>query len=144
MKLAIVFATLSGNTLEFSRRLQAHLLAQAQEAPLLDLLNLKLSDFLAYDLVFLGSSTYDGGLNPIAEVFFERVTETFDLSSTKFALFSLGDSTYPDFAKSGEHIATRLAPHRAQILSPIQVIDGGVSPENEALLLRWADTIRLS
>lgn len=141
MNIAIAFASLSGNTVTVSLDLQTHLVEQGHAVTTYDLLETSADTLKQHELVFLGSSTYgDGELNPIAEMFVSAAQiEGHTCDHTKFALFSLGDSSYPQFAKSGELIAQELAVMGASLLSPILTLDGFPDDAMYSQVRSWAE-----
>lgn len=126
MKIAIAFATLSGNTEMVANELYKFLKPLAFSVDLLNLDVVKADRLKEYDFVFFGCSTYgDGDLNLIMDIFLEEAEHScHDCQSTKFAVFSLGDSLYIDFAKAGEIVEEKLINMGARIVSKNIKIDG--------------------
>ncbi|MEO6509283.1 MAG: flavodoxin domain-containing protein, partial [Patescibacteria group bacterium] len=59
---------------------------------------IKTSKLKEYNSIILGASTWDGNLNPDADEFFNKLKrDKQDLSGINFALFGVGDNSYPDF-----------------------------------------------
>jgi flavodoxin len=143
MKIAITFASLSGNTLAVATQLQRFLLTQNHQVELLDLLQTTADDLKEYDLVFFGSSTYgDGDLNPIAEMFFSAASASgHNCNQTMFALFALGDSSYPHFGASGQLMLTKMQEMDADFIGPILTIDGNPDEEISEQTKAWASQI---
>lgn len=143
MTIAIAFASLSGNTLRVATHLQAFLQQTGCQASLYDLLETQADQLTKYSLVFLGSSTYgDGDMNPIAEMFFTAANQAkHDCHQTKFALISLGDSSYPQFAVGGTVVRDNLAKMNAHLVSPTFTIDGEPSDHVLIDVQAWASTI---
>lgn len=143
MNIAVAYASLSGNTLNVATEIQKHLENQNHSVTLYDLLQTNPDDLKKYDLVFLGSSTYgDGDLNPIAELFFTTATSLSHIcDQTKFAIFSLGDSSYTQFAESGKIMLQKMNEMQAFCLQPVLTLDG---PPNEEMFIEvrnWVDHI---
>lgn len=143
MNLAVAFASLSGNTLDVATNLQTHLLQQANRVALYDVIETPADRLKKYDLVFFGCSTYDDGdLNPIAEMFLNTAhQEMHGCNHTKFAIFSLGDSSYPRFATGGQKLSENLTKMEATIISPIFTIDGVPNEETYIKIKDWSDKI---
>ncbi|HEX7017580.1 MAG TPA: flavodoxin domain-containing protein [Patescibacteria group bacterium] len=141
MKIAIAFATLSGNTLAVAQEIESYLESKGISTTIYDLLEANADDFKKYDLVFLGGSTYsDGDLNPIAEMFFGAAgAHHHTCDHTKFALFALGDSSYPQFAQSGQVMFEKLQQMDACILSPTLELDGPPTEEMISKVKSWVD-----
>lgn len=142
MKIAIAFATMTGNTLECATEIQTYLKSKQIDSTLFDLFKAKAEELKGFDLVFIGSSTYDdGGLNIIAKQFFDSIEETFDFNKEKFAIFALGDSWYPDFATSGEAKKDKLIKLNATVLTPIHIIDGMITDDIKSKIIEWVNNI---
>lgn len=143
MNIAIAFASLSGNTLTVSTYLQSYLLEQAHEVTLYDVLETPADKLKHHDLVFIGSSTYgDGDLNPISEMFLSTAHfEKHICDHTKFAILSLGDSSYPHFAAGGQILSNSLIEMGAEVILPILTIDGIPDENTFSKVKTWADGI---
>jgi len=143
MNIAIAFASLSGHTAAVAATLQADLIKQGHVVTLYDMLETTADNLKHHDLVFIGSSTYgDGDLNPIAEMFFSAAQiEKHACDHTKFAMFSMGDSSYPQFAAGGKIILDNLNSMGASIISPILTLDGPPAEEMFAEVKKWSETI---
>lgn len=142
MKIAIAYASLSGNTTAVAREIEKHLLKNNHQVEMFSLLETQADSLKDYDLVFMGSSTYDEGLNPIAAIFFDlaRINgHTCDHAG--FAVFTLGDSTYPEFATSGKLAKKQLETLGAQIVEPILVIDGKPTSKDLERSRKWVNGI---
>jgi flavodoxin I len=140
MKIAIAFATLSGNTEIFSLELQKFLLSKSYNVDLINLDGTNADDLKKYDFVFLGSSTYgDGELNLIMDIFFSDAENAkHNCCHTKFAVFSLGDSIYPNFAEAGQIIEDKITDMGGIIIHPHIKIDGYASTKNIDEIEKWA------
>lgn len=171
MKIAVAFASLSGNTLQVATEISEYLqnlppqqnLPTIEKVDLLDLIDTQVTQLQAYELVFMGSSSYDeAGINPIAEMFFnttegaagetsESATGTAGgggaendqaiFKQTKFAVFALGDSSYPEFATSGRVMAEKLVKLGGEIIEPILKLDGQPDAEMLVGVKQWVDGV---
>lgn len=143
MNIAIAFASLSGNTLTVATYLQSYLIKQKHEITLYDLLKTSANKLKQHDLVFIGSSTYgDGDLNPIAEMFLSAAHfENHTCDHTKFAILSLGDSSYLQFAAGGQILSDSLTEMGAKVILPILTIDGTPDENTFSKVREWADKI---
>lgn len=143
MNIGIVFATLSGNTTTVASTLERYLLDQGNTVTVHDSLQTVADELKHYDLVFIGASTYgDGDLNPIADMFFSAAGSVHhNCDHTKFAIFSLGDSSYPHFAASGPIMLERLQQMRATVIEPILSLDGPPTDEMMNEVKKWSEEI---
>lgn len=125
MKIAVAYASLSGNTREVALVIESSLKEMGHLVTLYDLLETEADALLKYDLVFVGCSTYDEGLNAIGQMFVDTARVSgHDCRGVKFAIFALGDSTYPRFATAGIELQDELRRMGAGILDPILTLDG--------------------
>lgn len=133
MNIAITFASLSGNTITVANHIQSILESKTHAVKMFDALDVKADQLKHFDRVFMGGSTYgDGDLNPILEMFFDAAnTDHHVCDHTKFAIFALGDSSYPKFAESGKLMEEKLQSMEACILQPVLTLDG--DPDDEML-----------
>lgn len=143
MDIAIVFASLSGHTTTVATNLQADLVKRGHVVTVYDMLETAADNLKLHDLVFMGSSTYgEGDLNPIAEMFFSSAKiEKHACGHTKFAIFSMGDSSYPQFAAGGKIMVDNLSSMGASIISPVLTLDGPPTEEMFAEVRKWSTTI---
>jgi len=140
MKIAIAFATLSGNTEKVAIELKFFLSTYFEKIDLLNIENIKADNLKDYDLVFLGCSTYgDGDLNLIIDIFLsDAEVVCHNCQSTKFAIFSLGNSIYPNFATAGEIVEDKIIDMGGTIICPHIKIDGYPSSEVFFEVETWA------
>ncbi len=143
MKIAIGYASMSGNTQIIALQIQKYLATQNIEAKLFDLFETPSADLAEFDLVFWGCSTYDDGqMNPLATIFFETAVANKQVyNQVTSALFSLGDSMYPEFATAGKVMETHLSKMGSKVLEPIFIIDGFPTTETLAQTDDWTQQI---
>lgn len=137
MSLAIIYSTLSGNTQVVAQRVHAMVQKTHPDAELLDLLNLQPEDLAKYSHIILGASTYDDTeINPFGVMFFtncQLAQPKPDWSNTKFAIFALGDSTYPEFCEAIEFMEREIPIYGGQLVGTRLRIDsytGGIDDTN--------------
>lgn len=105
MKILLVYATNSGSTLEVSNAISGELTPKGNEVTVKDATEVQPDDFGGYDLVILGSPTYDDGK---MHELFHKLDEKFagkTFEGKKFAVFGLGDESYPHFCGAVEELA---------------------------------------
>ncbi len=143
MNIAITYASMYGTTTSVAQELKRYLDQKNYTVDLFDVMETDADVLKRYTLVFFGVSTYgDGELNPVAEDFFTKTKElAHSCEHTKFAVFALGDTSYPQFGKSGELTHEILVSMKAQVLQPILTLEA--SPFDEAVrkIEIWADEI---
>jgi flavodoxin I len=141
----VAYATMTGNTSTVAEAMLEHLGAVLPnvQVKLADLSDLNPVDLLEYDMIILGSSTWDDGdVNQVAREFLDKLESSKqDLSKQKFAIFSLGDSFYPDFCKAGDIIKESITKLEAKVVGDLHKIDG--FPDDTAFekANAWLDSV---
>lgn len=145
MQILITYATNTGNTETVAETLSDYIKTTFpdHEITLTDMDELHPSDFLNYDLIFIGSSTWgEGEFNEIAEEFFEKLNnEDINLSKIRFAIFGLGDSFYKNFCTVVELMSEQLAHKKANLHSTTYKLDGFPDDDSDNRLKEWAESI---
>ncbi len=143
MKIAVVFSTLSGTTLLISENIVSYLKDSNHKVKLFDAMSVDPDDLKDYDLVFFGSSTYgNGDLNPITELFLSTAdSQRHNCNNTRFAFFSLGDSSYPNFSTSGQLSSEKISSMNGNVLKPIFKIDGYPNEDTFKGVREWVESI---
>lgn len=141
MSLAVIYSTLSGNTLVVAQRMHTIVQRTHPEAELHDLLNLQPEDLAKFSHIILGASTYDDTeINPFGVMFFTNCQLTQpkpNWSDTKFTLFALGDSTYPVFCEAIEFMEREIPLYGGQIVGTRLRIDSYTGGIDDASLEQW-------
>lgn len=140
MSIAIVYATLSGNTQAVATDLYDFLLKKQEAVKLFDIQDITADELKQFDLVFLGCSTWgDGDMNLILDMFFDDAKKSCHCcDGTKFAIFSLGDSMYDNFATAGNIAEKKIKEMEGCIVADIIQIDGYPSEEHHTQVSKWA------
>jgi len=104
MKTLLVYATNSGSTLEVTNTIVNEFTQKGKEISQKDANETEPDEFNNYDLIVLGSPTYDEG--NIHDSFVRLIEKVGDktFSGKKFAVFGLGDSSYQHFCGSADHL----------------------------------------
>ncbi len=127
MKTLITYATISGMTLLVAEAIHEYLQEKNIDSELKDMADLKPQDLHAYDLVIMGSSTYnDGKYNDVSQDFFTHLNEAedIDLSKTKIALFGLGDRFYSQFCTVVDLMKEEIEAKKGNVYQKMIRIDG--------------------
>lgn len=139
MKVGLFYASMSGNTLALVTKIGESLAAKGHETSLHDMLDTHPRELANYKLVVVGVSTYDEGLNAIAQLFLDTArVEGTSVAGVVAGVVSLGDSMYPDFATGGEAMAKGLEAMGVKVEGEQFVVDGEVSAEVETAAAKWA------
>ncbi|KUP09275.1 flavodoxin [Bacillus coahuilensis m2-6] len=95
---AIVYASMSGNTEAIADIILEKLKSHPIQADLLEIVDLdSATELQEYDMVFLGLYTWGDGEYPDESLDLVEELEELNLSSKAFALFGSGDHSYPHF-----------------------------------------------
>ncbi|SHS68665.1 Flavodoxin [Mycobacteroides abscessus subsp. abscessus] len=97
MKIGVIYASMSGNTEAIADLIDEQLKKHNHDVDLKDMLSLPASDFLNYDLIFIGMYTWGDGDYPDECLDIIEEVEQLDLNEKPFALFGSGDTSYPEF-----------------------------------------------
>ncbi|WP_391559989.1 flavodoxin [Robertmurraya sp.] len=97
MKIGVIYASMSGNTEAIADLIVEQLKKHNHDVDLKDMLSLPASDFLLYDLIFIGMYTWGDGDYPDECLDIIEEVEQLDLNEKPFALFGSGDTSYPEF-----------------------------------------------
>jgi flavodoxin I len=140
--LLILYGSFTGNTQMVAEAVQP-VLAEAFPALRIDLKNVRDTSpegLAGYDAVIFGASTWDHGqADADTDEFLANLAAAApNLSGKIFALFGLGDSSYPDFCDAIRLMKETLEPLHATIYPDSFTIDG--YPEDQAIagLTEWA------
>lgn len=136
----VAYGSTTGNTEMVAEQVVDCL--EGLEPKLEDIADVNSADLTSYDILILGSSTWDDGL---LQADFREFAENLDvdLSGKKVAVFGLGDSSYPDFCEAAnilEEVVTKLG---AELLVESLKIDGFPDEEqNEEKVKAWCKKIQ--
>lgn len=138
MKILILYGSLTGNTQSVAEQISEFLIQSGVEHEIMNTNSFSAKDVLNYDLLLLGSSTWDDGvLQYDFEAFFKEVQD-FDFNDKKFAVFGCGDSSYEHFCGAVDIIEKFWQEKGATKLINHLKIDGFPQQEpNQELLQKW-------
>jgi sulfite reductase (NADPH) flavoprotein alpha-component len=132
-KISLLFGTETGN----SKRVAAQLVANAKKkgihVKLQAVDQYRLADLSKEEYLFIVISTHGEGEPPLtAKKFYDHIHQNeLNLSSVKFSVLALGDSSYPFFCKTGEDVDLRLNQLGASRIAPLQKCDIDFEEEPE-------------
>ena len=124
-KISLAFGTETGN----AKKLATHLAAVAKKkgvnAKLTDLSQYRFNDLSKEEYFFVVISTQGEGEPPIpAKKFYDHIHEQqLSLPGLKFSVLALGDSSYPQFCKTGEDVDAQFDKFGAKRVVPLQKCD---------------------
>lgn len=126
LPVTILWGSQTGNSEMLGKKLSKVLSARGHSPTLRDMSAVSPADLSAAEYVFIITSTYGDGEPPDNAAALHAALHAADapaLSSVKFAVLALGDSSYPDFCKCGRDFNSRLAELGANPLVPIIEVD---------------------
>ena len=143
MNISIAYATLSGNTQAIADALYSFLSEKQYNVSLFDIQDITADELNQFDLVFLGCSTWgDGDMNLILDMFFDDANNTcHSCDGTKFAIFSLGDSMYDNFATAGSIAEEKIKKMGGCIVAETIQIDGYPTKKHFKVVQEWAVSV---
>ncbi len=124
-KAHLVFGTETGNARKLAGRLAAAAKKKGISLKLSGLDQYRLTDLPKEDYFFVVISTQGEGEPPLtAKKFYEHIHATQpDLSTLKFSVLALGDTSYPLYCKTGEDVQQRFKALGATEIIPMQKCD---------------------
>ncbi|MCE3076319.1 diflavin oxidoreductase [Chryseobacterium gwangjuense] len=131
-KITLAYGTETGNSKKLATELAASIKKKGIQVKLADLSQYKPKDLLKEEFFFVVISTQGEGEPPIlAKKFYEHIHENeLILNQLKFGILALGDSSYPQFCKTGEDIDSRFEILGAERIVPLKKCD--IDYEKEA------------
>ncbi len=127
MNVLIIYATFSGSTLTAAQLIEAVLKRKGHAVTLKSANEADPSEMNNYDLVVLGSCTWDfSGLEGQLHSYFVDFAKKLqgkDFSQKKFAVFGLGDKTYTHFCAAVDHLEKIVADVKGQKIKDSLRID---------------------
>ena len=138
-KITLVYGTETGNSKKLATELAGVAKKKGIQVKLGDLSQYKHKDLAKEEYLFVVISTQGEGEPPIlAKKFYDYIHENeLKLSNIKFGVLALGDSTYPQFCKTGEDVDARFEVLGAERIIPLKRCD--IDYEEDAY--RWLDHI---
>ncbi|OPB92311.1 diflavin oxidoreductase [Elizabethkingia occulta] len=138
-KITLVYGTETGNSKKLATEFAGVAKKKGIQVKLGDLSQYKPKDLAKEEYLFVVISTQGEGEPPIlAKKFYDYIHENeLNLSNIKFGVLALGDSTYPQFCKTGEDVDTRFEVLGAERIIPLKRCD--IDYEEDAH--RWLDHI---
>lgn len=140
VKPLIVYGTETGNAKKVGTQLLANLKKEKTQAKLTDVFQLDINKLKKEKVALFIVSTQGDGEFPInANEFYETLkASTIDLSELQFAVFGLGDSSYPLFCQAGILLDEVLEQKGAKRLLPLVKADVDYAD----LVTRWESDIK--
>lgn len=138
-KISLVYGTETGNAKKLATQLAGIAKKKGITVKLTGLDQYRFTDLPKEEYFFVVISTQGEGEPPLlAKKFYDHIHENqLNLSKLKFGVLALGDSSYPEFCKTGEDVDARLEALGAHRILPLKKCD--VEYEEDAL--HWLDNV---
>lgn len=138
-KITLVFGTETGNSRRLATQLAATGKKRGIQVKLAGLDQYKWSDLSKEEFFFVVISTQGEGEPPApAKKFYDQLLQNnLSLPNLKFSVLALGDSSYPEFCKTGVEVDNRLASYGSKRLVELQKCD----TDYEADARNWFDKV---
>jgi flavodoxin I len=140
MRAIVVYGSFVGNTETMAKYIARGLGQAGLEAVTRDVINVAARELLDFDLLLLGSPTYEPKMIQDDMLPFYAQLTNYDLTGKLAAAFGPGDSAWPDFCTAVEMLEARLAASGATLVAPLYTIDGIVE-EREAEAVAWGTMV---
>ena len=140
-KILVAYGSLTGNTQMVAERIADHCKSQGHSVTLQNIGELAPTDLLAYEVLVLGSSTWDDGqLQVDAQGIVDQCSRApIDLKTTRYATFGCGDSSYITFCLAVDTLSDLLKKSGSKQLIAGLKIDGFPEmPENITATEEWS------
>ncbi|MFT3902830.1 MAG: flavodoxin domain-containing protein [Niabella sp.] len=138
-KIHLVYGTETGNAKKLATQLAGIAKKKGVQVKLTGLDQYKFADIGKENYFFVVISTQGEGEPPVlAKKFYDQLHEQqVDLKKMKFGVLALGDSSYPQFCKTGEDVDARLEALGAERVLPLKKCD--VDYDEDAL--QWIENV---
>ena len=138
-KITLAFGTETGNAKRLATQLATVARQKSVQAKLAGLDQYRLADLAKEEYFIIIISTQGEGEPPIpAKKFYDYIHEqSLNLPNLKYAVLGLGDSSYPQFCKTGEDVEARFQSFGSKPLMPLRKCD----VDYEADARAWFDEL---
>lgn len=143
MRITISYATYSGGTTMAAQYIADLLNQKGHQATLLETESTTPEQLLQNDLIILSSPSYGDEEPPEAMKHFIKEINPKVFSGKQFAIFGLGDTSFPMFCGAVDLLEKFVQEQEARLIAPSLRIDGYFSnqTESETAMAVWAGKI---
>lgn len=143
MQIALSYATYSGGTTMVAEYITHLFTEKRHTVTLLETENTTPEILMPNDLIILGSPSYGDEEPPEAMKHFVDETTPKTFSGKQFAIFGLGDKSFPMFCGAVDLLERFVHKQKGALIVPSLRIDGYFSNQNESELQmsEWIETI---
>ena len=136
-KAIVVYGSSTGNTEILASALTEELKSRF-DVTARNVLDVTPQDIVDYDLIVLGSSTWDEGelQDDFRDFYYDM--DQLDLSGKKVAVFGPGDSSWDEFCRAVDLLEEKSQELKANLVVPGFKWDGDIDEEAIAEIKKWA------
>ncbi|NMA64061.1 MAG: flavodoxin [Syntrophomonadaceae bacterium] len=139
-KAIIIYGSTTGNTETLSEALEEEL-QQNYAVTRKNVIDAHPHEMLAYDLIVLGSSTWEWGeLQEDFQDFYEGMNAV-DLAGKNVAVFGPGDSQWEEFCEAVNLLESKLQECNASLIAPGFKWDGEINDEATQAIKEWGSQL---
>lgn len=139
-KAIVVYGSSTGNTEILAGALTEELKSRF-DVTARNVLDITPQDILDYDLIVLGSSTWEEGeLQDDFRDFYDDMDQL-DLSGKKVAVFGPGDSSWEEFCRAVDLLEEKSQELKANLVSPGFKWDGDIDEKAITEIKKWASKL---
>lgn len=139
-KAIVVYGSNTGNTETLAGALTEELKSRF-DVTTRNVIDVTPEEILGYDLIVLGSSTWnEGELQDDFQEFFEDM-DRLDLSGKKVAVFGPGDSSWDEYCRAVDLLEEKSQQLKANLVAPGFKWDGDIDEEAIAEIKKWASKL---
>lgn len=130
-KAIIIYGSTTGNCESIAGTIEKKLISKGVITTLKNVTDTSVNELIEYDLILLGSSTWNDGELQDDFIDFDKSLATANLSDKKIAIFGVGNSGWPSFCGSVDVLETTVQLTGATIATESLRID--VDPDRNEL-----------
>lgn len=138
LNIAVIYASMSGNTEAIADIIAAVLKEQNHDVDVMDILTVQsATELLNYDLTFIGMYTWGDGDYPDECLDLIEEIEQLDLGDHPFAIFGSGDTSYPEFCGALDQLKKLIEAQGGKTLGDPLKIEFNPEPKDESEIKKF-------
>lgn len=142
LKIAVIYASMSGNTEAIADIIVDELKEQQHEVTVKEIYDIdSASEFVSDDLTFIGMYTWGDGDYPDECLDMMNELEQLDLDQYPFAVFGSGDTAYPEFCGALDHLKELIEQQNGKVIGEPLKIDGSPDEDGEVEIKKFVSDI---
>lgn len=142
-KTLVIYGTTTGNTEMLAEEIVSELKSKEIDATMKNVMDTNINELSDYDVILLGSSTWEEGELQDDFTTFYSDLKMMNLKGKKVAVFGPGDSSYENFCEAVNILEKCLEKCEADLLLDGLKIDGEIYDSTEKIT-KWAQQLAKS